>query len=541
MPEVVKRFRKDERGVVLPIVGLTMTVILGIAGFGVDFGMAYHERRRLQAGADIAALAAVRSTDAEASSRRSLSENGYRSPSGLVVTPGTYRADAAVAPGDRFTPGGTAPNAVRVQLVSETRTGLTRLVGAPATLRMGATATALQSNMAAYGIGSSLATVDGGIVNAMTGALLGSQVSLGVLDYRSLANLRVDLMSVLRNVAASQGIQAGNYDSLLKAPVPARAFLSAVADAARLGGASTSALNALSAAAGALGARNVRLADFLGLGEAGQIPLSSAPAPISVDSLSLVTGTAALANGTNQVAVDLAALPAGIAKARVTFAVGEPWVTSGMVRTGHRLATAQLRALVEFEIPLPLGLGSIRLPVYLQGAQGSATLQAVTCPWTSRSERSVTLDVATGAADIAIGDVPRQSLDRFSPPPQVSPATMLSLPLVTLRGSARVRIGETRQRVTFNDGDIEANRTRTVSGGLGSPVGSLLSGLNLELDGLPLGNLLGLKPAVASTLSALSPSLDAVVKSVLSAMGIRIGAVDVAAQGVRCDGAVLVN
>jgi hypothetical protein len=53
------RFRRDERGSVLPIVGLCMTVILGFAALAIDLGQQSALHNQMAATADAAALAAA--------------------------------------------------------------------------------------------------------------------------------------------------------------------------------------------------------------------------------------------------------------------------------------------------------------------------------------------------------------------------------------------------------------------------------------------------------------------------------------------------
>jgi hypothetical protein len=51
--------QRDERGVVLVVTALLLVVLLGIAGFAIDLGYAYEQRRQVQNSADAAALGAA--------------------------------------------------------------------------------------------------------------------------------------------------------------------------------------------------------------------------------------------------------------------------------------------------------------------------------------------------------------------------------------------------------------------------------------------------------------------------------------------------
>ena len=48
------------------------------------------------------------------------------------------------------------------------------------------------AQFAAFTIGSGTAALDGGIANAVLGALLGARLSLQIADYNALASARVD-------------------------------------------------------------------------------------------------------------------------------------------------------------------------------------------------------------------------------------------------------------------------------------------------------------------------------------------------------------
>src|SRR3546814_4521395 len=53
-------------------------------------------------------------------------------------------------------------------------------------------ATAAQTRMASFAIGSRLASIDGGVLNALLSGLTGSRIPLKALDYRPLAGADVD-------------------------------------------------------------------------------------------------------------------------------------------------------------------------------------------------------------------------------------------------------------------------------------------------------------------------------------------------------------
>lgn len=532
-------------GSIGPLVGLSLAVLCGCAGLGVDLGLVYLEKRRIQSAADLAALAAVRAIGNPAAASRALADNGYPAPEALSVTPGLYRATRAVAPSRRFAPGGSPPNAVRVALSGHVRAGFSRAVGGPAHYTVSGQATALRADLAVFGIGSRLAGLDGGIVNGLLSGLLGTRLSLSLTSYRALAGLDIDALAFLQAAALQANLKAATFNDVLDASLSLVELTAAMRSAAgsAAGVQASGAFTALAAALSGDGGR-VHLGDLLTVGELGTLPLATAGEPLLVNAFGLLTEAAVVANRTDQVALDLGAGVPGLLQARLTLRIGQGWQTSGSVAPGATLNTAQTRALLEVTLAGPPGMANLTVPIYVEMARASATLRRITCPWTARSERAVTLDVSTGAAYLAIGSLGTGSLDPAAPRPVLNPATILrGPPLLNVSASASLPIGTTTRSLTFTDADIAAGHTRTVSADnlVGSLTGALLADLTLRVNGLPLTGVPPLQAALAAVLEQAAAPIDALLFSVLGSLGLRIGAADVAVTGTRCGGAVLVE
>ena len=56
----LRKFVKSERGTIAIVFALTATIVAGVIGGAVDFGLAFNERVRLQASVDGAAIAGAR-------------------------------------------------------------------------------------------------------------------------------------------------------------------------------------------------------------------------------------------------------------------------------------------------------------------------------------------------------------------------------------------------------------------------------------------------------------------------------------------------
>ncbi|MGT2485001.1 TadG family pilus assembly protein [Methylobacterium oryzae CBMB20] len=149
--------------------------------------------------------------------RQSLSDNGYGAAT-ATVAPGSYDASArGVAPGGRFSAGGSPANAVRVGLSTSVQVTFGRAIGLPAAVPLRVTGTAASAQFAAFTIGSGTLKLEGGIANALLGALLGAKLSLSVSDYDALAGARVDGLRVLDALGTSLNMQAANYTDIVQA------------------------------------------------------------------------------------------------------------------------------------------------------------------------------------------------------------------------------------------------------------------------------------------------------------------------------------
>ncbi|UMY15668.1 pilus assembly protein TadG-related protein [Methylobacterium organophilum] len=544
-----RSFTQDRHGSVAVFGALGMTAILGAAAIGVDLGALYGAKRRAQGAVDLAAsLAAADPSAALGTACRSLADNGYADCSKAVVLPGTYSAESGSSAASRFQPGGKPPNAVRVTLTAAAKTLFAPVLGLPSSFPVTAEGTAATARFGAFTIGSGLVSLDGGIANALLGALLGAKLSLSAMDYDALLNSRVDTFRFLDALANSLSLQAASYNDVISANASVGQILTALS-ASVPGAGAAAALSQVRAAASASAGR-INVAQVLDLGDAGALAPGRGSRGPSVGTYDLLSAAVAAANGTRQVSVDLGLTIPGLTRTRVTVAVGERRQSSGWVQPNSPRATvrtAQTRVLIEAGLTAPLGLGTLSLPVYAEAAYGQATLRSVSCPWTESSARSMSLDVRPGAVDLAIANVPASAIDGSGAAPNLSqPAELLrlALPPLVITGRARTTIGPSNsQTVTFSADDIARNRVRTVSstGLVGSATASLLASLSLELNGLGVLSLPTLKPLTLAVLNTAAPAIDLVLDNTLRALGIRIGSADVSADGVRCDQAVLVQ
>ncbi|RUP13708.1 MAG: hypothetical protein EKK43_15540 [Methylobacterium sp.] len=538
-----RRFRAARGGNVAILVALGSAMLMGAGAVGIDLGMVFQARRKAQGAVDIAAmLAAVDPTQADTAARRSLGDNGYATAT-ATVSPGSYDASApGTAPGSRFKAGGSPANAVRVGLSTSVPVTFGRAIGLPAAVPLRVTGTAASAQFAAFTIGSGTLQLQGGIANALLGALLGAKMSLSVSDYDALASARVDGLRVLDALGASLNMQAANYTDIVQAQASVGQMLMALRVAAQDNGSVVSALSGILNALPNAG-NLIAIGQVDGLGDAAALAPPRGFAGPSLNVLNLLGAAAALANGQNQVAVDLGATIPGLLATRLTLAIGERKRSSGWVRPGSPNATvqtAQTRLLIEATVTAPLGLGSLTLPVYAEVAPAQATLRSLTCA--GPSGRQVTLDAQTGLATLAIAGVPRTAINGGSTGPDLSqPAPLIALPLITVSGRALVTLGTGAQTLTFSEADIANHTVRSVASGnlTQSLTGSLLRNLTLNINGIGVAPLL--QSALTTTLGAVAPAIDLVLDNVLRSLGLRLGYADLDVDGTLCSQAVLVQ
>ncbi|WP_426219752.1 TadG family pilus assembly protein [Methylobacterium sp. NFXW15] len=532
-------FARAKGGNVAILVALSSTMIMGAAAVGIDLGVAVHMKRKAQGAADVAAmLAAVDIANAAPLARRSLADNGFGTAA-ATVNLGTYDSTAAI--GARYTDGGGAGNAVRVKLTTTAPATFVRFVGLPGSVPITVTATAATAQFAAFTVGSGIAAVDGGIANAVLGSLLGVKLSLRAVDYDALAGVRIDGLRVLDALGASLGLQNAGYTRILAS----NASIGQIVMALRVGAqgnstavaALTSILNAMPNPGNLVPLTQLdALADAVSVAPGPGLPGPSEPL------MSVLSAAASIANGQNQIALDLGVAVPGLLSTKLTLAIGERKRSSGWVRPGTANATvrtAQTRLLLETTLAAPLGLGQLNLPLFVSAAPAKGTLRSLTC---GSSGRQVVIDGQTGLATLAIAEIPRSAINTGDLGPDLSkPATLLALPLLQVTGRSQLVLGTNTQSLTFNEADIAAFRVRSIASGAiaQSLTSSLLGNLVLSLNGLGLTPLL--QPALSATLLATAPALDLVLGSVMKVLGLRLGYADYGIDGTLCGQAVLVQ
>lgn len=565
---------RHQRGAAAVIVALFLTVVIATLG-AIDVGNVFFARRSMQRIADLAALAAAQTMDgtctqpsATATATANAAANGFAANAAgqtLTVVCGRWDTKDNGAPSYFSSTSANTPlNAVQVAV---TRTVPYFFLG-PAR-QVSATATAQATNLGAFTIGTTLAQLQGGLVNSLLNGLLGANLNLSLVSYESLANARVKI----RDLTAAAGV--GTVNALLSTQVNAAQLanlmltalsMTTVVDAnlqtdlATLqaivnGGISNTVRFPIGNAAGAPGVLTLGVAD-------GQSALDATLSPF--DSLVVAAEIAKAGQAPIDVAAGLdvgglgATLKVQIVKPPV-LAVGEAGIDPVTQTWRTEARTAQVRLYLDIALgtaPLP-GIGSVGvdLPLQLEAVPGQAWLAATDCT-SSRATSTSTIGVQPGVANVCVGKEPA-NLSASQPFTCSTPATLVNAGILTVTANvaipAVVPLSDasslTFDGIAGNADDYQSADSNAVGGVLANALSGLAAwlarpnGLTINLIGLSLQ----LGPLASALVDFLTPALDPVlagldqaVDPLLQLLGVQIGAATIHDLSLTCGASQLV-
>lgn len=543
-----RAFRIDNGGSVPIMTAAFLVVAIGAAALAVDVGSIYVERRALQGTADLAAMIAAGDIDnAEAAVAATLKANSVEAE--FHVERGQYKPDLKVAAATRFTPGNVSPNAVRVRLSKPGNLYFAQALSR-GPIDVAVSATAAASAVATFSVGSRLLAVRGGVINKVLGKLLGSEISLSVMDYEALAQADITLGNFLDALTSEVNVRAGTYSDVLTSHATIGNVIDAVAAVTEKNGdaVATAVLKAM-LGRGRDASPRVPLTSFFDLGPLAMLRLGDTAPGLDAkfSAMDLVFGAAILANGRHQVEVDLGAEVPGLLGLRLEVAIGEPpqhasWAAVGLPRSIIRTAQTRLKLIAEVGGGGVLAGIRLRLPLYIDLAYAEARLQSVTCA--SRSTPIANVAARPGVAEAWIGEVAMSAFDDFADKPTVWRANIVDTRLLEVRGKAHIDIGNVEEttlsfdQTDVDNGEIKRTDTRDFAR---SVVTTLLEDLKLDVRALGLGIALPgqITSAAATALAPVAQPLDEVVHTILSTLGVHLGEADVRVHGMTCGSGVL--
>ncbi|KDB08822.1 Protein of unknown function DUF2134, membrane [Burkholderia sp. lig30] len=584
------RRQRGAASILAAVWALVAIVALG----AIDIGNVFFTRRDLQRVADVAALAAAQRMDDQCAqpvttANANAASNGFNpqaSGQSLSIVCGRWDVSANPTP-PYFAAASGQLNAVQVTVTKQ----VPYFFFGPART-VSATSTAKAANPDAFTIGTSLVSLQNGLLNSVLGALLGANLNLTAVSYQGLATTQISLQDLV--VAAG----VGTVDQLANVSVTAGQFAQLLVNA--LSRTQVANVNA-SVASGALqtivslatgGASlnvlsNGSTPGVLAIGLANR--QAAADARINLLDAVMVAAEVAAANAaaSGQPPINVnTGINLGVLNATLQLQIVQPPVMAigeggrtpaGVWRT--QASTAQVRLFLNVDLgttgnfepgllsplfPVVALLGAlfqldVHLPLYLEVSPGTAWLQSTSCAPTKAASLAV-VGVQTGLANLCVGDAPTgmTATTQFSCP---NPATLVSvgvlglppllqvkanvaLPAMVPASSATTMVfhGDTDYYQSTNSNAVGSVLTNALSGvaqSLAAP-----NGLALYVAGLaiPVGTLLA--PVVGLLTAALSPllaALDQVIVPLLNLLGAQIGSATVHNVSLTCGVAQIVN
>jgi uncharacterized membrane protein len=540
----------DRRGTTTVFFAASAVAMMAMAGLVVDSGNLFSAKRRLQGTTDLAAIAAATNlANATQAAGANAVVNDYDAAEVTNVAIGLYTPNPAIPPSQRFQP---APLGIaNAALVTMTHQQpiffgpIFALAGgntSPAQNAVPITTQgmAVNGNVADFAIGSTVAAYNGGIVNAILGAAVGGNVNLSAISYQSLVSANVDLFGFARALAMQEGLVGGTYAQAFSGTVPMEEFLAALITVAP---SAAGALSQLQSQA-ALGKTTVDLAKLLEFGPYANLSLSD-PEPnvtATASALSLLQGAAQLGGAAHLISLTIAANIPGITSVTGMMTVGEPPQYSTLMAidsTGSTVHTAQIRVFLTLGLAGTPPASVVNLPLYMEIGYGTAQLAGLSCNALDASSTTATLNVTPGLVNGWIGQVTAAQMLNYGSEPAVAAGTLVSLPLVTVTGTANAQVGNiTPVQVQFSDSDIQNHVIKSTS--TTDFVASLLQGLftntALQVNGVAIP---GLPQAVMGVLNGAATPVDQVVSGVLQTAGVSVGQASTWIDGARCGAAML--
>lgn len=555
---------------------LAMPLVITSMALAIDYGYLTVQKREMQSSVDLAAIAAAANVSAaEKAVLNHFANNGLNygvsTPNGLLtidgktlppgdistakldgvatVTRGRYVPDPSVDAGQRFIKDATPTDAVQVMLERKGDIFLASIFSAPPDLSV--YGTAASSKIAAFSVGSRLASLNDGLLNSILGQMLGTTISLKVMDYQALIDADIDIQPFLKVIATRLNLTAASYEDVLKANLTMPQLLASMRLVQGLSGTVTTALKSIELST-SNDKRTFTLAQILNLDPKKSLQVDAGSDwAMRVSALQIVSAAAAIANGENQIALNAVAGLPGIASAKVKLAIGEPPVETPSHRLGTpgaAIRTAQTRLAVEVNVDGLAALAGIRirLPIYVELAYAEAKLADIRCYGGTPENASVSVDAVPGIAEIAIGDVDPAVLSNFSSDARVQRAKLVDALVVKIDALAHVEAQNLKPtRLSFSPSEVAARSIKTVSTKdiLTSTTQTLLNNLDLNIQVLflTLGSPTIVQQALAQTLGAVTKPVDDLLYNLLLLVGVRVGEADVRVTGVKCQSPVLVQ
>jgi uncharacterized membrane protein len=510
----------------------------------------------LQGATDLAAIAAATNlAEANQAADATAARNGYLASEVTAVTPGIYTADPNLPPSQRFVP--SAPSVANAAQVTMTHNQelffapTFRLAEGPGS-QVADHATLVTQGMAmvnrsiSFAIGSRVAAFNGGIVNALLGATVGSQVSLDLVDYNALATTQVDLFGMARAIALQIGQVNPTYGQVAGQTISTAQFIAALQQAAP---AIAPQLQILADAAQGQ-ATTVDLSRLIQFGQYSQQSVA-APEPeltATASALGLLQAAAQVGGEPHLINLNLNAGIPGIAAVTGMMTIGEPaqgTTIMAVSQLGTSVHTAQIRLFLDVSLAGSVDSALVHLPLYLEVGYGTASFGGLACNVLDSAYTKATLNVTPGLFNGWVGTVSPSDMTNYTREPVPGAATLLNVPLLlTVTGRANASVGNVNPvQVDFSAADIQnvAIKTSSTTDFVGALLNSLVGNLQMQvkLAGLGIGVPPGLTASINGVLQPAVAPVDQLISTVLQTAGVGLGQADTWVSGANCSAAAL--
>jgi uncharacterized membrane protein len=575
------RFRDDDSGAVAIIVALLLTVFMGFAAFGVDYGLLIRDKTRLQGTADLAAISAVADLPAAPARATQVTSTLHDLPPEITaIRYGRYIPDPALPPPARFVElpdSDSSINAIRLDLRRPTALTFAASFLPQDDVMLQASATAMQARAASFSLSSGLLRLERGAVNALLRRSLGTQVTLSVMDHAALLSSRANLLDIFGPLGTELDLTAANYRDILDLSLPLPALLNQIGAAQTPGAAAVLGNLAAIAPTDTVGLRDLITLTQPNLG----LVLNDFVGATEVSALELLV--AALDIVSENRAVDLqmnVAIP-GLLQLQTMLLVQERPLSSGWVAVGEEnaaLHTAQTRLRSDLHLApnllngLPLGVSvlAVRLPIYLELANARATLTEVNCRPDGPDTPIATFATGTGLRGTTQGPhVAELFLGSFTPAQFTAPGGLravdlqyadildvalevrlllltLRVPLLTLQARSHVAVGTSQSnQITFTTADLAngpASKRIATQNLLTSSVSSLLGNADIRVKpgqglldaafALLINQLIAILPT--RLVAGLLTPVDLTLNEVMKTAGLELGTAELTLHAVHC-------
>jgi uncharacterized membrane protein len=539
----LKVFRRSEDGSISLFWLILIPAILLVGGFGTDISMINAQKRYVQSQADLAVQSAIGKlpdlASARATAQSVVSANdkyGDISLGSKDVLFGTFDRSSGrfVAAPDQTDPAGV--NAVKVVVPSEYSPFLLAPVMTGRNYSITRSGVAARRGAVSFTLRNRLLGVDTSesILDPVLGHYLGLGASAELIGYKGLATSAVKVNQLLGLLSARAGVDALTYDDILKTPIAIDTLIGGLKE---LGGL-PEAVSSSSSDAISLGSLLAISPDALQAGIGQVLP------DLKLNAFDLLMAMVSV-NGSESssalVDIPVALSLPSLASVKLGLSLIEPAVSVvGFIDDDPPLQArlSQLKVTLSTDVA-----GLLQLGLDVQGAGATATALTLNCGASEGSDTLATFDVKTEALNLTLTAKLLQLIN--------GKTIESSTPISILGNEQTVSIQKDQLgKAVPIPNDLHLNTVTSALSGLLTQLRDSTQNEKPNCGLLGLGCLVGsllrtvfdLVTSIVNDLNNLLANLgalDAIVNSLLGALGISVAQADLILNDYSCSGALV--